>query len=122
MRARAARAPPCADARRVANAPMDALAATAAAPFNTSRRLGGVDNMAGPPCRSLPAGGGRMARLADRSQLHYGAASAGVEPVNNRSIFYGWWVVAAFSFMTFISTGIRHAVGPFLKPIVADLG
>lgn len=39
-----------------------------------------------------------------------------------RSIFYGWWVVAAFSFMTFTSTGIRHAVGPFLKPIVADLG
>ncbi|HEY7648078.1 MAG TPA: MFS transporter [Methylomirabilota bacterium] len=39
-----------------------------------------------------------------------------------RSIFYGWWVVAAFCFMTFTSTGIRHAVGPFLKPIVADLG
>src|SRR6266404_8582775 len=39
-----------------------------------------------------------------------------------RSVFYGWWVVAAFSFMTCISTGIRHAVGPFLKPIVADLG
>src|SRR5215467_10086738 len=39
-----------------------------------------------------------------------------------RSVFYGWWVVAAFSFMTFLSTGIRHAVGPFLKPIVADLG
>jgi MFS family permease len=38
------------------------------------------------------------------------------------SIFYGWWVVAAFSVTTFISTGIRHAVGPFLKPIVADLG
>jgi MFS family permease len=37
------------------------------------------------------------------------------------SVFYGWWVVAAFSCMTFISTGIRHAVGPFLKPIVADL-
>ena len=37
-------------------------------------------------------------------------------------IFYGWWVVAAFSVTTFISTGIRHAVGPFLKPIVADLG
>src|SRR5262249_23898171 len=35
---------------------------------------------------------------------------------------YGWWVVAAFSMTTFISTGIRHAVGPFLKPIVADLG
>jgi len=42
--------------------------------------------------------------------------------VKIRPIFYGWWVVAAFSFMTFISTGIRHAVGPFLKPIVADLG
>jgi MFS family permease len=37
-------------------------------------------------------------------------------------MFYGWWVVAAFSVTTFISTGIRHAVGPFLKPIVADLG
>jgi len=37
-------------------------------------------------------------------------------------IFYGWWVVAAFSVTTFISTGIRHAVGPFLKPIVGDLG
>jgi len=40
----------------------------------------------------------------------------------DRRIFYGWWVVAAFSMTTFISTGIRHAVGPFLKPIVADLG
>src|SRR5262245_62835557 len=39
-----------------------------------------------------------------------------------RPVFYGWWVVAAFSCMTFTSTGIRHAVGPFLKPIVADLG
>ncbi len=38
------------------------------------------------------------------------------------SVFYGWWVVAAFSFMTLTSTGIRHAVGPFLKPITADLG
>jgi MFS family permease len=37
-------------------------------------------------------------------------------------IFYGWWVVAAFSVTTFISTGVRHAVGPFLKPIVEDLG
>src|SRR3989449_3400899 len=42
--------------------------------------------------------------------------------MTNRSIFYGWWVVAAFSVTTFMSTGIRHAVGPFLKPIVADLG
>src|SRR5947207_12118661 len=42
--------------------------------------------------------------------------------MTDRSIFYGWWVVAAFCVTTFISTGIRHAVGPFLKPIVADLG
>src|SRR5438105_1639980 len=41
--------------------------------------------------------------------------------MKSRSVFYGWWVVAGFSFMTFISTGIRHAVGPFLKPMVADL-
>lgn len=38
------------------------------------------------------------------------------------AVFYGWWVVIGFSFMTFTSTGIRHAVGPFLKPITADLG
>src|SRR5438132_6966361 len=38
------------------------------------------------------------------------------------AVFYGWWVVAGFSFMTMTSTGIRHAVGPFLKPITADLG
>ena len=42
--------------------------------------------------------------------------------MTNRSMFYGWWVVAAFSVLTFMSTGIRHAVGPFLKPIVGDLG
>jgi MFS family permease len=41
--------------------------------------------------------------------------------MSNRTIFYGWWVVAAFSVSTFISTGVRHAVGPFLKPIVEDL-
>src|SRR5256712_937227 len=42
--------------------------------------------------------------------------------MTNRSIFYGWWVVAAFSVMTFMAAGVRHGVGPFLKPIVADLG
>jgi MFS family permease len=42
--------------------------------------------------------------------------------VREREIFYGWWVVAAFSVTTFMSTGVRHAVGPFLKPIVGDLG
>jgi MFS family permease len=42
--------------------------------------------------------------------------------MRERPIFYGWWVVAAFSVTTFMSTGVRHAVGPFLKPIVDDLG
>src|SRR5207253_3357232 len=51
------------------------------------------------------------------------SSDAGVLRVmRRRPIFYGWWVVAAFAVTTFISTGIRHAVGPFLKPIVADLG
>lgn len=36
-------------------------------------------------------------------------------------IFYGWWVAGAFSLIIFLSTGIRFAVGPFLKPVVADL-
>jgi MFS family permease len=44
------------------------------------------------------------------------------DAMTNRSIFYGWWVVGAFAVTTFISTGVRHAVGPFLKPIVGDLG
>jgi MFS family permease len=42
--------------------------------------------------------------------------------MTRRPIFYGWWVVGAFSVTTFMSTGVRHAVGPFLKPIVGDLG
>jgi MFS family permease len=37
-------------------------------------------------------------------------------------VFYGWWVTIAFAVMVFLSTGVRFAVGPFLKPMVADLG
>ena len=37
-------------------------------------------------------------------------------------VFYGWWVTSAFAVMVFTSAGVRHAVGPFLKPMVADLG
>jgi MFS family permease len=37
-------------------------------------------------------------------------------------VFYGWWVALAFSAMVFLSSGMRFAVGPFLKPVVADLG
>ena len=35
-------------------------------------------------------------------------------------VFYGWWVTTAFAVMVFTTTGVRHAVGPFLKPMVAD--
>ena len=44
---------------------------------------------------------------------------AGAAPAR---VFYGWWVAAAFSLIIFVSTGIRFAVGPFLKPVVDDLG
>jgi sugar phosphate permease len=37
-------------------------------------------------------------------------------------VFYGWWVALAFAIIIFLSTGIRFAVGPFLKPMAADLG
>jgi MFS family permease len=37
-------------------------------------------------------------------------------------IFYGWWVVAGLVVVGFINAGVRFAIGPFLKPIVADLG
>jgi len=37
-------------------------------------------------------------------------------------VFYGWWVAAAFAVMVFLSTGVRFTIGPFLKPLVADLG
>jgi MFS family permease len=37
-------------------------------------------------------------------------------------IFYGWWVAAAFSIIIFLSTGICFVLGPFLKPVVGDLG
>jgi MFS family permease len=36
-------------------------------------------------------------------------------------VFYGWHVTVVFSLLVFASAGIRHAVGPFLKPMVADL-
>ena len=37
-------------------------------------------------------------------------------------VFYGWWVALAFAVIIFLSTGIRFAVGPFLKPMASDLG
>src|SRR5215510_5265877 len=43
-------------------------------------------------------------------------------PTKSSAVFYGWCVTAVFSLMVFVSAGVRHAVGPFLKPMVADLG
>lgn len=37
-------------------------------------------------------------------------------------LFYGWWVTLALAAMVFVSTGVRFTVGPFLKPMVTDLG
>lgn len=37
-------------------------------------------------------------------------------------IFYGWYVALSFAVMVFLSSGLRFSVGPFLKPMVADLG
>ncbi len=37
-------------------------------------------------------------------------------------MFYGWWVVWAFALIVFLSTGVRFTIGPFLKPVVSDLG
>jgi MFS family permease len=37
-------------------------------------------------------------------------------------VFFGWWVVLSFVVMTFLSVGLRFTVGPFLKPVVTDLG
>jgi MFS family permease len=36
-------------------------------------------------------------------------------------LFHGWWVAASFGAMVFLSSGLRFSVGPFLKPMVADL-
>lgn len=37
-------------------------------------------------------------------------------------IFYGWWVALALSIIVLLSSGIRFTIGPFLKPVTADLG
>jgi len=37
-------------------------------------------------------------------------------------IFYGWWVALALSTIVFLSSGMRFTIGPFLKPVAADLG
>ena len=42
--------------------------------------------------------------------------------MSSSRVFYGWWVTVAFSVMVFVSAGVRHAVGPFLKPMATDLG
>jgi hypothetical protein len=56
-----------------------------------------------------------MLEYSDQDMAHYGAAAPS-------RVFYGWWVATAFSPITFLSTGIRFAVGPFLKPVVRELG
>jgi len=45
------------------------------------------------------------------------AMTPGVAPSR---IFYGWWVSLAI--IVLLSSGIRFTIGPFLKPVTADLG
>ena len=37
-------------------------------------------------------------------------------------IFYGYWVVLVLSVIVLLSQGMRFAIGPFLKPVSAELG
>jgi MFS family permease len=37
-------------------------------------------------------------------------------------VFFGWWVTLSLCVVVFLNSGIRFTTGPFLKPIVADLG
>jgi len=37
-------------------------------------------------------------------------------------IFYGWWVALALAIIVLLSSGVRFTIGPFLKPVTADLG
>jgi MFS family permease len=37
-------------------------------------------------------------------------------------VFYGWRVALALSIIVFLSAGIRFTIGPFLKPVSAELG
>jgi MFS family permease len=53
---------------------------------------------------------------------HVADAIIPASPMSSSRVFYGWWITLAFSVMVFVSAGVRHAVGPFLKPMVADLG
>lgn len=50
---------------------------------------------------------------------HVMAMRSGTAPSR---IFYGWWVVPALSVIVFLSAGIRFTIGPFLKPVSAELG
>ncbi len=61
------------------------------------------------------------ASTARGDDLSGGWPSAIVAESMATRVFYGWWVVLSFAVMLFLSSGIRFSVGPFLKPMVADL-
>src|SRR5207244_3478315 len=112
--------------RRV-SVPAVRAAAPAARPQAAQRHppLAGVRLRPAPraPSRAAPPReGGDAVGLSEEPEASARRPGYSFHDMTNRSIFYGWWVVAAFSVTTFMSTGVRHAVGPFLKPIVADLG
>src|SRR4030095_14159628 len=68
--------------------------------------------------RHAPAASRPRDRLGAHASAIVGKPSMSPSP----RVFYGWWITMSFAVMVFMSAGIRHAVGPFLKPMVADLG
>lgn len=65
----------------------------------------------------ITGGGGAAAFVTPRALGYSGPVS-----MHTTRVFYGWWIALAFAVMVFLSTGIRFTVGPFLKPVVAELG
>ncbi|MBC2722413.1 MAG: MFS transporter [Desulfosporosinus sp.] len=41
---------------------------------------------------------------------------------NSNSKYYGWYIVLAASIITLLTVGFRLGVGPFVKPVIHDLG
>lgn len=41
---------------------------------------------------------------------------------SSESRYYGWYIVSAASLITLLTVGFRLGVGPFVKPVMSDLG
>lgn len=41
---------------------------------------------------------------------------------NNKRLYFGWYIVIAASIIVLLTTGLRMGIGPFVNPIMDDLG